>query len=345
MLYELDPLADDRWPALVESHPESSVFHTRGWLAVLAQTYGFHPVALTTSAPQEPLRAGLVFCRVPGWFGGPRLVSLPFSDHCQPLAGGDREFWRLACGLCEKRERGEANVVEIRPLAVPSAPAGPIARGAAYWLHRLDLRPSLDEIFRRLHKDCVQRPIRRAGRDKLEFAAGRSEDLLRPFYRLVVLTRRRQKLPPQPAAWFSNLARAMGDALTIRVAFVEGCPAAAILTLRHKTTLTYKYGCSDRRLAPHGGMQALFWQAVQDAKRDGLSEFDLGRTDTGNSGLVAFKDRLGARRTMLQYLLCPAGRSVAPGRGIAARLAGPLIAAVPDRILAAAGDLFYRRFA
>jgi hypothetical protein len=34
-VYELDPLSDSRWPALVATHPQASVFHTQAWLSAL----------------------------------------------------------------------------------------------------------------------------------------------------------------------------------------------------------------------------------------------------------------------------------------------------------------------
>jgi hypothetical protein len=42
--------------------------------------------------------------------------------------------------------------------------------------------------------------------------------------------------------WFRNLVGSMGDNLTIRLVSKGDCPVAAILTLSHKTTATYKYG-------------------------------------------------------------------------------------------------------
>ncbi|HEY5214960.1 MAG TPA: hypothetical protein VIJ38_18275, partial [Acidobacteriaceae bacterium] len=84
-VYELDPLSDSRWPALVASHPQASVFHTHAWLSALKVTYGYRPLVLTTSAPRAPLTDAIVFCEVDSWLTGRRLVSLPFSDHCEPL--------------------------------------------------------------------------------------------------------------------------------------------------------------------------------------------------------------------------------------------------------------------
>src|SRR4051812_78616 len=84
-VYRLQPLEDQRWADLVDRHPHSSVFHSVAWLEALHRTYGYELVAYTTSSAGEPLKNGLVFCRVASWITSRRLVSLPFSDHCEPL--------------------------------------------------------------------------------------------------------------------------------------------------------------------------------------------------------------------------------------------------------------------
>src|SRR5262245_41581700 len=84
-IWAIDPLCDERWAELIASHPSASVFHRCGWLAALQLSYGFEPIAFTTSSPTEPLTNALLFCKVRSWLTGSRLVSLPFSDHCEPL--------------------------------------------------------------------------------------------------------------------------------------------------------------------------------------------------------------------------------------------------------------------
>src|SRR5580700_8950379 len=91
-MYEIDPTRDERWERLLAAHPRASIFHTRGWLEALRQTYGYYPVAFTTSAPGLPLTNALVFCQISNWLKGRRLVSLPFSDHCAPLVGNQEEL-------------------------------------------------------------------------------------------------------------------------------------------------------------------------------------------------------------------------------------------------------------
>jgi hypothetical protein len=162
------------------------------------------------------------------------------------------------------------------------------------------------------------------------------------FYRLQVITRRRLRLPPQPFAWFRNLAECMGAKLKIRVASKDGTPVASIVTLQHGHSLVYKYGASDKAFSNLGGMQALVWRAVEDAKSQGLLEFDLGRSDWENEGLIRFKDQLGAARSTLTYWRYPAS-AVAHGRGTwKVGMAKRIFSRMPDACLTAAGKLLYK---
>jgi len=157
------------------------------------------------------------------------------------------------------------------------------------------------------------------------------------------MTRRRHGLPAQPRDWFRNVISCVGDKATIRVASKDGRPIAGILTLRYKRVLAYKYACSDRRFSNLGGTQLLLWNAIQEAKRDRLSELDMGRSDWDNSGLVVFKDRWGASRSTLVYLRYPM-RHIGSGISEAAlgRIGKYVWSRMPGSVLAAAGRLLYK---
>jgi lipid II:glycine glycyltransferase (peptidoglycan interpeptide bridge formation enzyme) len=79
-----------------------------------------------------------------------------------------------------------------------------------YLWHIIDLRPDINTIFDSLHHS-VRRKIRRAEREQLTYEEGNSELLLKQFYELVVSTRRRQHLPPQPLHWFRSVLASLGD--------------------------------------------------------------------------------------------------------------------------------------
>jgi CelD/BcsL family acetyltransferase involved in cellulose biosynthesis len=342
-VHEINPLLDERWTQFLERHSQATVFHTAGWLEALRRTYGYGVSAMTTSSPGEHLTNALVFCRIQSWLTGRRLVSVPFSDHCAPLVEDERQLGLLLSGLKHELDQGGARYLEIRPVNGASKPPFGMTESATFCLHRLDLRPSLAELFHSLHGSCIRRKIKRGEREGLTYEEGRSEDLLDKFFQLVVLTRQRHRLAPQPITWFRNLIACLGDQLKIRLASYEGQPAASILTLRYKNTMVYKYGCSDQRFHKLGPMQFLMWHAIQEAKKQGLMEFDLGRSDWDNKGLLTFKDRWDGVRSTITYLRYAAPN--ARGDGLPMRVTKRILSWTPNCFLPLAGQMLYRHIA
>ena len=340
-VYEIDPLQDPRWTELVENHGRASLFHDKRWLQALQTAYGYGCIVVSTCPPHAPLTNGLVFCRVKSWLTGTRLVSLPFSDHCEPLVENSDALDRLLLHTRGSVEDGRAKYMEIRPIGSVPGDATGLAKTKAYFLQRLDLRKSAQELFCGFHRDCVQRKIRRSERECLEYDEGNSEELLKNFYGLLVMTRRRQHLPPQPISWFRSLIAAFDTDLKIRVASKNGVPIASILTIHHKNVVTYKYGCSDARHHKLGGMVFLFWKTIQEAKDKGYEELDMGRSDTDNPGLVAFKSHWGSTCSVLNYWQYPSSVTglQSPWK---MKLLTNLVSIAPDASLIAAGNLLYR---
>ena len=345
IVYKIDPLQDVRWVEFLKQHQMATLFHSKEWLDALQRTYGYQSRVLTTCGPGERLTNGLVFCRIQSWLTGRRLVSLPFSDHCMPLIENEEELGWLLSELRQEADREREKYLEIRSLSGVAGLPQDLSVSATFCLHQLDLRPSLDELFHGFHCSCIRRKIARAERKGIVYRDGSSEELLGTFYRLAVLTRRRHQIPPQPLAWFRNLIECFGDRAKIRLAFHEGQPAAGILTIQYKGCMTYKYGGSDPRFHRLGPMQLLMWKAIQEAKASGLVEFDMGRTDWDNAGLLAFKDRWGGARSTLLYLRHPAPMPDHRTEDIPAWIARRIFAWAPASLLSTAGNLLYRHMA
>lgn len=342
-LYEIDPVRDQRWRAFVESHPRASLFHTPEWLQALQSTYEYAPVAFTDASPDAPLRNGLLFCRVRSWLTGSRLVSLPFSDHCEPLVEHS-DALRLMIDELRTHASGEGRYIEMRPL-IEVAVAPGMLPSAEYCIHSVDLQCELASVFARFHRNHVQRSIRKAERSGVQVEAGCSSDLLDTFYALHTMTRRRQGVPVQPLSWFRNVVASLGDRVTVQVATHQERPVAAMITASHKRTLVYKYGCSDVAHNRLGATPLLFWRAIQTAKDRGLEQLDLGRTDLDNEGLLAFKDHLGGTRRALSYYRFAVNGSSRQGSSWTPAIARHAYALVPKSIQAGVGRALYRHFA
>ena len=341
-VYTIDPLSDPRWPEFVARHPRSSIFHTSGWLAALRQAYGYVPIAYTTSPPGKELVNAFPFCRVETWLTSGRLVSLPFSDHCEPLVDGQEDLALLLTAAEKDSRSSSLSYVELRPLHSLPPGGSHFTEADSYVFHSLDLRPSLDQIYRNFHEDCVRRKIRRAERERLACEVGNSETLLRAFYRLFVQTRKRHGLPPQPFGWFRALLASLGQSVRIYVARRGDLAVAAILTLTHPGGMVYKYGCSDPAFNSLGGTQMLFWNVIQIAKAEHCPLLDLGRSDCDDSGLITFKERWGAARADLLYFRYSLRPSLQRGYYRQAKLARRLLTRFPPAFLSAAGRFLYR---
>jgi CelD/BcsL family acetyltransferase involved in cellulose biosynthesis len=346
-VYTIDPLTDARWDALLLRHRRGSVFHAREWLSALKESYGYTPVVFTTSAPDGPLENGVLFCEVRSRITGQRLVSSPFSDHCEPLIGSPAEYIQILAHVCEHLASRRCQWVEVRPLSTVEAQelaALDLAPSQSYYLHQLSLDPSAEELFRGLHKNCVQRKVRRAEKEGLDYRRGRSAPLLHDFYQLLIQTRRRHCLPPQPLHWFRHLIAAFGERLTIRVASKDDRPVAALLTLSFNRTITYKYGCSADGLSRLGGTPFLFWKTIREAKESGMTQLDLGLSEVDNVGLITFKDRLGAQAIPITRFCSSRWRTRRALGGGIRRLAGRILRRMPAPVLRAAGQILYRHF-
>lgn len=344
--YQIDPLDDPRWAELVAKHAKSSVFHTVPWLRALRSTYGYKPIGFTACRPDEDLTNGMVFCRIDSMLTGRRLVSLPFSDHCEPLFDWSFDLEAVLQGVQAEYRQQKLNYVEVRSTGqtwLETFEKFGCAPAERYFLHRVNLRPSLNDVFQSFDKDSVQRRIQRAERAGLSERYGTSTDLLNDFYRLFVAMRRSRALPPSPYVWFKNLIETHGSALAIRIAYTNLVPVAAIVTIEFGRTLYYKYGCSDPRFNKFAGMPWLFWKAICAAKEKGISEFDLGRTRSDHSGLLTFKNHWAAAPSQLFYLRYPKAAAQLQ-EGWKSRVAETVFSAMPLKLLELVGRKLYRHY-
>ena len=341
-VYSIDPLQDPRWLDLLNRHPDASVFHAPSWMRALHKSYGYECSVLTTTEPGKPLENGIAFCRVSSWLTGSRIVSLPFADHCQPLVDSQSSLDSLLHALHEEGSNRKWKYVELRPLhAIENVEnATAFSTNTSFAFHTPDLTSDPETILKSFHKNQIQQKIKKAAKMGLTIEHGRSEAHLQDFYNLLLVTRRRHQLPPQPRTWFESLIQNFGEDLDIWVARHEGQPIASILTLASARTYVYKYGCSNAAFHNLGGMQALMWGAIQSAKSRGAEVFDFGRSDLNNEGLISYKDQWGTQRHTMHYYRNGVMRH--SQLESSSSLTKRIFASLPDSCLIAAGRLLYR---
>ena len=73
--------------------------HHPDWTRLVARCYGFRAFALAVSDAAGVIRAGLPVVEVRHFRGGPKWVSLPYTDYCPPLVSERQEEEELAAAL------------------------------------------------------------------------------------------------------------------------------------------------------------------------------------------------------------------------------------------------------
>ncbi len=334
----INPLQDPRWARFIQRHPRASAFHSLPWLEALYKTYLYEPVVYTTSAEGKELENGLLFCKVQSWLTGRRLVSLPFSDHCEPLVKDRQELQQLLARSQWDLNQDGWQYLEMRPLTNSYVDD----LEGQYVLHLLDLRPSLDELYKKLQVSSVRRKIQRGEREGLSVESGSAEYLLNQFYHLHVMTRKRQSIPPHPRMWFRQLLENFQGKAIIRVAKTKETPVAAVMTVESNQSIIYKYGCSDARFHNLGGVPFVFWNMIRDAKERGFVQLDLGRSELRHTGLIAFKDRWGAAKQKLIYSRYPTPKNnVSTPQATTLRMAKAIFRRSPEWVLTMTAKLLY----
>ncbi|HET7514456.1 MAG TPA: GNAT family N-acetyltransferase [Gaiella sp.] len=329
---------DARWQGFVERRADATAFHDVGWTRTLADAYGFHTFVIARVEGAEVV-AGTPMVAL-GKRRSRRWVALPFTDECRPL-GEPADRRTLVHDLDEMRDAHGLDAVELRG-STDTPPGTPFQVGVT---HELSLDPDPERVRARLHPSQARRNVDRAAREGVAVTCRTDRDaLLETFYRLHLVTRRRQGVPIQPRRFFARLwehvvARGRGFVL---VATVDGRAAAAAVFLESTGTLTYKFGASDPQLLGARPNHAIFWTAIERACLAGCTTFDLGRTDTGNTGLRAFKASWGATERPLVYTGLGRVRAVARDRGKVLR---PVISHAPLIVCRVLGEGLYKRAA
>jgi hypothetical protein len=332
---EFKPLSEagQEWEQLLLDAPGALLYHSRKWIEILRRAYGLKPTVALAIDQAGNSGAGCIFASA----GLPlrrRSVALPFSDSCPPIAVDKSAARELILAL--RNGALQRGGFELRGVA--AAEPWQVVNHFVDW--HLPLRGSLASVQAGASRHFV-RQMRRAVKKGIAIEHGSDLNRLKRFYRLMLLTRRRQGIPPAPFRFFEAVQRVFGSACEIWLATTQGKDLAALVVLRYGASLHYRWGA--RVDDPSGANHLLFWRLIEECSND-FGVLDLGRTDCRNLGLCRFKRDLGAVATPLPYSYFPSvGEQMSPEmlRG-PALLASRVWRRLPLPVTRAIGAAIYR---
>ena len=336
------------WDHFVEHHPLGTIYHHSSWQRVIQRTYGYKPLYHLILRDGSDIEAAISSLHVKSWLTGNRIISYPFSDTCDPLIETSEQLDALLKALEKSRTELNARFVELR-LAKAHRFATHSPLDHEYSNYLLSLDKERKELFRTFHKSCIQRAIKKAGKEELEIFTGRNESDLKAFYRLHLMTRKKHGVPIQPYRFFRNLWNALTprDMLTLFLARYRNQVVSGIIVLWFKGIARYKFGASDERFMHLRANQLLMREAIQLAQRRGCLTFNFGRANCANKGLAQYKSRWGTEKMPLPYLQVPKVRKsetlIESSNSHA--ILRKVITRMPELVNRMSGVLLYKHFA
>jgi hypothetical protein len=283
----------EQWHTLTRGSPRTTLYHSMRWIEALRLTYGFAFQAALLEQDGE-VRAGALFARVRRPFAR-WWVALPFSDSCPPLALEETAEVELLGGLGELLGHDR---FEMRGVTAPP----PWQEVGNFISWELDLSRSGSVLYGALDTN-FRRNVAKALKSGVTIENGNSREMVGRFYRLQQHSRRRLGLPCQPSRFFHILRERFGDSIDVWLASHQRHDCAAVLLLRDRHTLYYKWSARHTN-ETSGAVHLLTWSLVEQLAGK-FERLDLGRSDIRNGGLNRFKRGLGARSAVLPYAFFP----------------------------------------
>ncbi len=334
-----DPTTIRDWDDRMRDLPGATIFHGAAWARVLKRSYGYLPLYFLKEKGR--LSAVIPMMEVVSILTGRRAVSLPFTDHCEPLAPHHEVLKAMFDAVIKEGRKRGWGYVELRGGTGFLVDA---EASAYHYRHTLDLTPGVDKLFKGL-RDSTRRNIRKAEKEGVEIRFESGLAALREFYRLNCLTRREHGLPPQPWRFFVNLHEEIitGDAGIVSLGLLGGRAIAANVYMHANGEAVYKYGASDRRYQHMRANNLLMWESIKHYTSQGCRQLCFGRTEPENEGLRQFKSGWGSREQIVKYYRYnPVRECFLPAvRGVS-NAAKRFFSSVPLYVSRAIGTVLYR---
>jgi hypothetical protein len=339
--YQILKPDDPRWIEYVTSNRHANIFHHPAWIKTLSQSYGYRPFFIAITDTDGKVTGGAPMAEIKSVLTGHRWVSLPYTDHCEPLYNNTEVLAQLTEVLVMLFKQNNAPRIGLR---WSYSDNDYIQTICSFVLHTINLRRNIDEIEQDLSKRYRQR-YRSAESKGVHVEFGKELHHVRQFYELQAITRKRHGLPVQPWRFFEMLWQqiiAKGLGFTLLANYEDEC-IGGLIVIHWNDTVTFKYSASIPCTPNLYQNYRLFWEGICWALENGYTVGDLGRCQLDNEGLRRFKAGW-AEEVPLDYSIITNEPVIASDDSKIMKISEIVIRSMPTMVCKAAGRLLYRHF-
>lgn len=345
----IDPNRDPEWDAFVETHPHGWVCHTSAWLKVVQHVWkNLKPYYIIARDDEKKISAGIPLCLLKSLTGKKRLISTPFSTLTDPLATDDRSLVSLLSKIPDLMEQENISSVVFKTFqATNSIPTEIYSRSDKHIHHALDLTLSEEQLMSSFHRSN-RKSIKKSLKSPLTINYASSLIELKRFYDLYLITRKRLGLPVIPWSFFEGMWNFLKDCNWIDLLniFYNDTFVGGMISLKYHNSISAEVLAYKPEFLTMCPNNLLIWSTILNAKKEGRQEFDFGRTDLSEQGIMKFKDQWTMKKTLLPTFRYPkmnGNSSQKEEAGSAMKLMRSMIQNQPMPIYKSASKLFYAR--
>jgi CelD/BcsL family acetyltransferase involved in cellulose biosynthesis len=296
---DLNPV---EWAHLVEAAPQSTVFHTNEWLAVIERTYqaeirrlGFTDGNQLIGGIPLVLRKKFIY----------RLAGSPATHTMTPYQGfislEPSDYGRLFEAFWNYNGLRNCDFIELTPppCSIPSGWASSIGavrrveRGTVY----VDLSQGASEVFRAMDQPCRNkiRQSEKRGAVVTEIDPT-GDEWVQGYYEMSLEVYRRRRRPPAfPRSLLENLRDVFKGSGKIRILLARYNDEAVAggVFLLHRTTVYAWDGASRLEYYHLRANNLIHWTLIRWACSQGFHTYDMVGTAPNLPGIARFKEGFG----------------------------------------------------
>lgn len=293
----VNPIESTLWHNLI-NNTRTTVFHSTEWISVVADSYSWIPQAnILLDEAGKPI-AGIAYFKIED-FRGPRIISLPFTDFCDPIVETMGNWHRISDSLVDFQLPIRLRCLHNQLIANDDRFK---ENNQAFW-HRIDVQRDEEEIWGSIHSSA-RRAIKKAERNGVKVDFRNDKDAMIAFFELHLGVRKyRHNLLAQPfeffeAIWENFIKPEKG---TIALASLDGDIVGATLNLKWQDTFYYKYSASALTQLAVRPTDIIIYESMKYAKQQGLNYIDMGLSEIEHEGLVRFKRKYATDEKVVTF--------------------------------------------
>jgi len=336
----INPIEYHNWDELLLTNDKTTFFHTSAWAKVLHESYRYKPLYFTL-IENGKLSALLPIMEINSFLTGSRGVSLPFADHCPPIAENENEFNEIFKEVINYGKKANWKAIDLK--CCVNYLRGTTLPHETFLTHDLDLSKKEQEIFSAF-RDSTKRNIKKANQKGLRVTIDNSRESVKEYYRLNCVTRKKHGIPPQPYHFFSKiyehiLSRKKG--YVVLAEYQKKVVAGAVF-FHFRNQAIFKYGSSDPKFLQLRPNNMVMWKAIKWYSQNEATTLNFGRTELKNKGLIQFKRGWGTTEEILNYYKYDLKKDCFLTKGEGTKSSYNFFRILPMPFLRLTGNLLYR---